>query len=60
MRTIRLLFVLIFSGYSIVSLAQETHQEPKTLAIGQSAPDFKLKADPTEEIQILVKMLLNP
>jgi len=44
MRTIRLLFVLIFSGYSIVSLAQETHQEPKTLAIGQSAPDFKLKA----------------
>jgi len=43
MRTIRLLFVLIFSGYSIVSFAQETHQEPKTLAIGQSAPDFNLK-----------------
>ena len=43
MRTIQLLFVLIFSGLTMLSLAQETHQEPKTLAIGQPAPDFKLK-----------------
>ena len=43
MRTIQLLFVLIFTGLSMLSLAQETHQEPKTLAIGQHAPDFKLK-----------------
>lgn len=43
MRTIQLLFVLIFLGLTILSLARETPQEPKTLAIGQSAPDFKLK-----------------
>ena len=43
MRAIQLFFVLMFSGIALLSLAQDTHEEPKTLEIGQSAPDFNLK-----------------
>ena len=43
MRTIQLLFVLAFSGLTTLLSAQNTHQEPKTLEIGQQAPDFNLK-----------------
>ena len=43
MRAIQLFFVLMFSGIALLSLAQDTHEEPKTLQIGQSAPDFNLK-----------------
>lgn len=43
MRAIQLFFVLIFSGVALLSVAQNTHEEPKTLEIGQSAPDFNLK-----------------
>lgn len=43
MRAIQLFFVLMFSGITLLSLAQDTHEEPKTLEIGQSAPDFNLK-----------------
>ena len=43
MRTIQLLFVLAFSSLTTLLLAQNTHQEPKTLEIGQQAPDFNLK-----------------
>lgn len=32
---------LLFSGY--ITIAQETHPEPKTLEIGVQAPDFRLK-----------------
>jgi len=43
MRAIHLFFVFVFSGFSFLTLAQNTHPEPKTLEIGQPAPDFKLK-----------------
>lgn len=43
MRAIPLFFVLIFSGLTLLSVGQNTHEEPKTLEIGQQAPDFKLK-----------------
>jgi len=43
MKPILLLFVLMFSGFTMFSSAQNTHEEPKTLGIGQPAPDFNLK-----------------
>lgn len=43
MRAIQLFFVLMFSGIALLSVAQNTHEEPKTLEIGRSAPDFNLK-----------------
>jgi peroxiredoxin len=43
MRAIQLFFVLIFSGLALLSLGQSIHEEPKTLEIGQTAPDFNLK-----------------
>ncbi|MDP2888989.1 MAG: redoxin domain-containing protein [Bacteroidota bacterium] len=43
MRAIKLFFVLMFSGIVLLSVAQNAHEEPKTLEIGQSAPDFNLK-----------------
>lgn len=43
MRAIPLFFVLIFSSLTLLSVGQNTHEEPKTLEIGQQAPDFKLK-----------------
>lgn len=43
MRAIMLFFVLVFSGLILLSNAQNTHEEPKTLEIGQSAPNFSLK-----------------
>ena len=43
MRAIMLFFVLVFSGLILLSSAQNTHDEPKTLEIGQSAPNFSLK-----------------
>lgn len=43
MRAIQLFFVLMFSGLALLSVAQNTHEEPKTIEIGQSAPDFNLK-----------------
>lgn len=43
MRTIQLLCVWMFLGFTMLSSAQNTHEEPKTLAIGQPAPDFHLK-----------------
>jgi peroxiredoxin len=43
MRAIQLFFVLIFLGTVLLSVAQNAPEEPKTLEIGQSAPDFNLK-----------------
>ncbi|HEY3371388.1 MAG TPA: redoxin domain-containing protein [Prolixibacteraceae bacterium] len=44
MRTTQLLFVLMLLGLTLFSSAQNTHEEPKTLGIGQLAPDFNLKS----------------
>lgn len=44
MRAILLVFMLIFSGLTMLTSAQNAHEEPKTLEIGQSAPDFNLKS----------------
>jgi peroxiredoxin len=43
MKAFPLFFVLIFSGLTLLSVAQNVHEEPKTLEIGQMAPDFNLK-----------------
>lgn len=43
MSTIQLLFLLVFSGLTTLVSAQNTHEVPQTLKIGQSAPDFNLK-----------------
>lgn len=43
MRTSLLLLFLMLSGISLVLTAQTAHEEPKTLTIGQAAPDFNLK-----------------
>ena len=43
MRAIQLFLLQVFSVFALFSVAQNTHVEPKTLEIGQSAPDFNLK-----------------
>jgi peroxiredoxin len=44
MNIYRFFFTLIFVGFSIVAMAQKAdHPAPVTLAIGQTAPDFKLR-----------------
>jgi peroxiredoxin len=43
MRAIPLFFLLIFSGLTFLSSGQNKHEEPKTLEVGQPAPDFNLK-----------------
>lgn len=43
MRTKLMLLLLVFSGLAIGLTAQPAHEEPKTLEIGQAAPDFNLK-----------------
>ena len=43
MRTMQLFFVLLFSSLTVLLSAQTKHEEPKTLEIGQKAPDFNLK-----------------
>jgi len=43
MRINHLIFTLALFGISIYSMAQTTHEEPVTLAIGSQAPDFNLK-----------------
>lgn len=43
MRTVQLIFALVFAGLTSFSWGQTPHSEPKTLDIGQQAPDFNLK-----------------
>ncbi len=43
MRATTLFIVFVFLGLTLLSLGQSTHEEPKTLEIGQQAPDFSLK-----------------
>jgi len=43
MKTKLLFLILLFFSIISFSYAQNTHEEPKTLEIGQPAPDFKLK-----------------
>jgi peroxiredoxin len=43
MKAITLFFIILFSGITLFSAGQNTHEEPKTLEPGQPAPDFNLK-----------------
>ena len=44
MNIMRIFFTVIFFSFSLIAMAQKAdHPMPVTLAIGQSAPDFKLK-----------------
>jgi peroxiredoxin len=43
MRVVYFLFAFLFLESSKITVAQDTHPEPATLSIGQSAPDFNLK-----------------
>ena len=43
MRILNLIFVFAFLSLSVLGIAQPAHEDPATLAIGKSAPDFNLK-----------------